>query len=205
MGQPGRGVLRLGGTCTRCTRLKCLLRRVGCSVACLAWRVGRIAYSGALFSAGRGLLLVLETSAAKEARRCSELLRKTPRLFLSEALRGLRCGLSGNPALPLVTRQRGGKGETAGAATSRSTLGKTCWTSSHNLYSKGCHQWHSYLSGIFARQVFLCPLDWLQGLGTRSIPKSAPKPQWQRNASGSREDPSGSRKRWRTFRARMGE
>ena len=46
--------------------------------------------------------------------------RKTPRLFpVREALRGLRCGLSGNPALPSGDAAERRKGETAGTATLR--------------------------------------------------------------------------------------
>jgi len=46
-----------------------------------------------------------ETYSAKEARAGSASLRKTPRLFQMEALRGLKCGLSGNLALLLATEQ----------------------------------------------------------------------------------------------------
>lgn len=42
--------------------------------------------------------------------------------------------LSGNPALPAVTRQSARKGETAAAATLRRSVGKSCWTLSHKVY-----------------------------------------------------------------------
>jgi len=48
-----------------------------------------------------------ETHAAKEARRSVISVRKTPRLFpFREAGWGLQCGLSGNPVLLLVTKQK---------------------------------------------------------------------------------------------------
>jgi len=49
-----------------------------------------------------------ETITAKEARGWDGLPRKTPRLFaLCKVCRGLKCGLSGNLALLMETRQTG--------------------------------------------------------------------------------------------------
>jgi len=51
-------------------------------------------------------IFTFEIHPAKEARKSQVLVRKTPRLFRKEIDRGLQCGLSGNLALFLATKQR---------------------------------------------------------------------------------------------------
>jgi hypothetical protein len=60
--------------------------------------------SSSISKAKRRSPMLPENHPAKEARKRDWSLRKSPRLFLTEADWGLQCGLSGNPASPMVTR-----------------------------------------------------------------------------------------------------
>jgi hypothetical protein len=64
-----------------------------CSVACLEWRAGDTASP-----------MPLKGTLQKRLGGRLGLLRKTPRLFADrKAIRGLKCGLSGNPVRRLAT------------------------------------------------------------------------------------------------------
>jgi hypothetical protein len=72
-------------------------------------------------------LLLLETLFAKEAR-CRSGCWGKPLDCSKEVYQGLQCGLSGDQALPAVTRQLCVQWETAGLVTTGIAKGKTCLT-----------------------------------------------------------------------------